>query len=346
MPRQSRAHPSRDRRRAGALALALLASCSSIPPGEEHAQPVRGPLPLRTNGPLLQEYLAFRPRRPVTAPPRENELRFVNTYSNIFEDGTGPKGSVTLDGELLRSSVILRRGVAERTDIELELAAMFGTSGFLDVFIENWHDALGFANSGREDRPQFAYDMTVSAGGETVYDLEGDEVGFCDLPLTLTHALLEPRPGRIGLALQAAVEFPTGSESGGYGNGELDWGVALASEYELGAWVLGAGVSYVGRGRASAFEEAGLEVDDPLQGWLSTEWRCARTLSLVAVLRYEQSVSDDLGIEELSGEVLELDLGLVRDLPGGARLWLGFGEDLIAASGPDITLFLGVTTSF
>jgi hypothetical protein len=345
MPRSGHARAAR----VIALACALASAGACGAPrtvGGEAEPPVRGPLPLRANGPVVQQFLAFRPRRARSVPRRDNELRVVSEYSSVFEVGSATNGSVELDGEVWRTSLSVRRGLSRSTDIELELSALYASSGFLDVFIESWHDVFGLPDGGRETREHFDYSMRVESAGQTAWELDEAELGLADLPVTLTQMLAEPRAGVPGLALQAAVELPTGSESGGYGNGALDWGVALVAELSHGDWTIGAGASWVDRAPSSGFERTGLEVEDPLQGWLSAEWRVARPTSLLVALRYEGAVSDSLGIEELGGDVLELDLGLVRDLPGGSRLSLGISEDLLSQSGVDLTAFLALTSLF
>ncbi|MBL8862508.1 MAG: DUF3187 family protein [Planctomycetes bacterium] len=325
--------------------LCLLAGACSAP-GEGTPRATlperRGPLPERVNAPLSQTFLALRPRAAATAAPGGFELRVQSAYSSIFEVGSGSAGAVSFDGELWRTAALLRTGLGARTDIEIELPFVYASSGFLDVFIETWHAILGLPDQGRDTRPRFEYDMRVTASGTEAYALEDDRFGLADVPLVLTQRVVDETASAPAIFLQAAVEFPTGSDERGFGNGELDWGLGAGLEKSFGDWILGGGLAWVARGDPAGFEAAGLEVRDGLSARADLEWRWVERSSLLLGLRYEKAISDSLGIEELGADVLELDLGLVLDGAGGTRWLAGFSEDVIAASGPDFTVFVGL----
>lgn len=333
-----------------ACASALAVGCAAVSPQRAPAPDAgparRGPIPARSNGPLAQTFLTLRPRGVATAAPGRAELRILSAYSSIYEVGHGPAGAVSFDGELWRTSAMLRTGLGAATDLEIELPVLYASSGFLDVFVETWHAALGLPNSGRDSRPQFDYDMRVTAGSEEAYALTEDRVGIGDVPIVLTRRVLDPRGSAPGVYVQAAVELPTGSEADGFGNGEIDWALGVGLEASVGDWTLGGGAGWTDRRSSTDFAAAGLEVDDGFAVHADAEWRWVPGSSVLAGLRYENAVSPSLGIEELGGDVLELDLGFALDGAGRSRWIVGFSEDLIAESGPDFTALLGFETGF
>lgn len=337
---------------ASACAALLAAGCATSPvaatddPSPATGAVRRGPVPARSNGALSQTFLTLRPRAAATATPGAAELRVLSAYSSIFEVGDGDAGSVSFDGELWRTSAMLRFGVASRTDLEIEVPVVYATSGFLDVFIETWHAVLGLPNSGRGSRPRFDYDMRVTAGSEEAYALEGDSVGLGDVPIVLTQRVLDADGCGPAVFLQAAIELPTGSEQDGFGNGEIDWALGLGLEMSVSDWTFGGGLGWTDRGRPTGFVATGLEVEDGFAAHVDAEWRWLPASSLLAGLRYENAVSQSLGLEELGGDVVELDLGVAIDGAGRSRWIVGFSEDLIAQSGPDFTALLGFETSF
>jgi len=332
--------------RAALIASVVVAACAA-PSNEPRVQPTaRGPLPERSNGPLAQSYLVLRPRGAAITGVGDVDLRVQSAYSSIFEVGEGTQGSVSFDGELWRTSAAARTGIGPRTDLEIEVPFLFASSGFLDVFIETWHSVLGLPDSGRETRPQFDYDMRVTAGATEVYSLEGDRVGLCDVPIVVTHRLVDARGASPAVFVQGALELPTGSEDRGFGNGEIDWGVGIGIESDLGHWTVGGGLGWTDRQQSSSFDSAGLETEDGVSAHASGEWRAQDDWSLLLGLRFENAVSESLEIEELSGEVLELDIGVAIDGCDASRWFVGFSEDLISASGPDFTVFLGFQAAF
>jgi len=321
-------------------ALLLIAGCHTA----GHTGPARGPLPLRTNGPFVQSFLTLRPRSAETVAPGAAELRVVSAYSSIFEVGDGNSGAVSFDGELWRTSALFRTGLGASTDLEVEVPFVYASSGFLDVFIETWHGLLGLPDGGRETRPHFDYDMDIRALGQEAWQMTGDRLGLGDVPVIVTHRFVDARGSSPAVFVRGAVELPVGSEEDGFGNGAIDWGLGLGLESSFADWTFGAGAGWTDRARPESFAHVGLEVEDGLAASLSGEWRWSATSSLLLNLRYENAVSDDLGIEELGGDVVELDLGVTFDAGASSRWTLAFSEDLISESGPDFTAVLGFET--
>jgi hypothetical protein len=295
---------------------------------------------------LSGEFLNLRPRAAATTPTGALDLHVLSAYSSIFEVGFGPAGSVNFDGELWRTSALVRTGLGPSTDLGIEVSVLYATSGFLDVFIESWHEAFGLPDSGRELRDQFDYDMRLETGGEDVYSLTGNRVGFCDTPIVLTQRIVDAHGSAPAVFVQAAIEIPTGSEDNGFGNGAIDWGLGVGLESNLGDWTVGAGGGWSDRATPTSLAEADVDVEDGIGVHADAEWRWTPESSALIGLRYESAVSDSFGIEELGGDVLELDLGVAIDSGESSRWVFGFTEDLISASGPDFTVMLGYQTGF
>lgn len=324
----------------------VLAGCTSTKAADAEGVPRRGPIRARSNGPFVQQFPSIRPRSAETTPVGSVDLQVLSAYSSIFEVGSGPAGSVSFDGELWRTSAFVRTGLGERTDVEIEIPFLYASSGFLDVFIENWHAVLGLPDQGREDRPQFDYDMRLTAGGQDVFELTDNRFGLCDIPITLTQRVVDARGAAPSVYVSGLVELPTGSEDDGFGNGALEWGVGLGLESTIEDWSFGGGVGWNDRVRPTSFVEADLEVDDGIGLHGDAEWRWTPESSLLIGLRYENAVTDEFEIEELSGDVLELDLGVAIDDAWAGRWIFGFAEDLLSKSGPDFTAMLGYQTRF
>lgn len=328
------------------MSAAVLHGCAGLRSDDDEPDLRRGPIRARSNGPFVQQFPSIRPRGAQTTPPGSVDLEVLSAYSSIFEVGNGPAGSVSFDGELWRTSAFVRTGLGERTDLEVEIPFLYASSGFLDVFIESWHAVLGLPDQGREDRPRFDYDMRLTADGVDVFELSGNRFGLCDVPITLTQRVVDARGAAPAVYLSGLVELPTGSEEEGFGNGALEWGVGVGLESSIDDWSFGGGVGWNDRVRPTSFVAADLDVDDGIGVHGDAEWRWTPESSLLIGLRFENAVTDEFGIEELSGDVLELDLGVAIDDSWDGRWIFGFAEDLLSKSGPDFTAMLGYQTRF
>jgi hypothetical protein len=333
------------RLRAAGLGL-VLCSCAALRgPTEDPAPRVRGPLPLRTTGPLVLNFMALPPRAARTLAAGHTEVSLRSAYASIFENGTGPGEEVVFDGELWRNEVSLRYGLDDSSDVEVQLGFLYATSGFLDVFVLNWHEVFGLPNGGREERDEFDYDMFATLDGTEVFRLESDELGLQDIPVIFTQQLLQAS-WLPELSLRLGLELPVGSESRGFGNGALDFGGGLLLDQTVGRWTLGCGVGWVKTEESDAFDAAGIEGGGMLHAHGTGELRWNDTTSWLFQLRYASSATDEFTIEEIGGDTLELDIGLAHDLGPQMYWWTGLSEDLISESGPDFAMFAGLVYRF
>lgn len=327
-------------------ALALSGACAIVPKhADAPARVVRGPIPSRTLEPVKLTALAFRPRRATTLPEKTSELSVISAYANIFEEGQSGGDQVLFDGEIWRTSVHLRRGVGAGADVEIELPVVYATSGFLDQIIEDFHDFFGMPNGGRDDHPEFEYDMVAVNGGTEAYHLEGNQVGMGDVPIVLTVSVLEESEKSPALAVRGGIELPTGSESDGFGNGKVDYGLGFLGEMSFGRWTATGAIDWVDVQTSESFEDADVEADDSLDLQLGVEYRWNDDLSLIAGSVYTSAPTQDIDVEEISGDMLSLDVGVAWDLGTSSRMLFVFSEDLITQSAPDFTVTAAWTLS-
>jgi hypothetical protein len=330
---------------AALVAAALSVSCRSIA-GIEPRRAVRGPIPARAEHPLALNYLGMRARRATTQPEDTLGVALESAYASLFEDGADATGSVLVDGELWHGSARLRWGLGPRTDVELELQLLRAGGGFLDGFVEGFHDLFGLANGGREDREDDQLEVEIVADGETVYELEGNAIELGDLPLVLTHELWRDADASSFVAARFGIELPTGSESRGYGNGGIDFGAGLLAERSFGNWTAFGAADVVLPAERDSFEGTDFEVDERIDAAFGLEWRWDDFTSLLAGLRYLSPLSDDIEIEELDAPLLDLGAGAAWDVPERSRLPVSFHVYLWAGSGPDFTVRVGWSWRF
>src|SRR5437899_4953651 len=122
--------------------------------------------------------------------------------------------------------------------------------------------------------------MVSTHDGRVVYTMEGNEIGFGDLPIVLTQRIQDETPTSPAISVRAGVELPTGSESRGFGNGKLDKGVGVLAERSWGRWTGTAAVDWVDVASSRSFERAGIRAQDDFDGQLGVEYRWNDRMSL------------------------------------------------------------------
>jgi hypothetical protein len=321
------------------VVFSAMGSCALVPTHADDPAPVvRGPIPIRSLEPVRLTYLAFRPRRAKTLEPDTTEVTVLSSYASILESGEQDADLVAFDGEIWRTSVLLRRAIGPGADLAIELPIVYATSGFLDLAIEEFHGFFGFPDGGRDERPRFAYDMVAEHEGTVAYRMRGNEIGLGDVPVVLTVSVLDESEATPALAVRAGVELPTGSEPDGFGNGKLDYGIGVLAERSFGRWTATGAVDWIEAGTSRSFERAGVEAENGLDAQLGLEYRWNDDLSLLLGTVYTPPPTSDIELEEIDGAMLSLDIGGAWDVGERSRLVIVFSEDLITQSAPDFTV--------
>ena len=325
-----------------------LAACNALlgPRIDDPSPIVRGPLPTRNQHPVSLTFLHMRPRRAVTTAPGRTELTLQGSYTSIYEVDSLPGQAIHFDGELAHAGLSLRRGIAEGTDLEVGLALAFATGGFLDRFVDGFHELFHLPNQGRDEAESDQFRMRLRRRGEEIYDLEEDHVGFGDVPIVVAHRLREEDERGPAVALRAGIELPTGSTDKGFGNGELDYGAGLLAERSLGRWTWTGALDVTVTGQPDAWSKGDVEANDLVHVQGGAEYRWSERLSLLAQVFWTSPMTDDYDLEEFNREIVDLAVGAAWGRPGGPRWFCAFQEDVIAATGPDFGFLLGVVWGF
>ncbi len=292
--------------------------------------------------------MAFRPRRAVTQTEGEwgggvqvvwSSIEEVNRYND-----DNPTQSVAFDGETIRTTFRGRYGVSDSVDVEVELPFLWAGSGGADHLIKEYHSLFGLPDGARDNTPDDDYEMSVTSDGYTLYELEGNTLRAQDIPLFLTWQLLEEAEGVPAIATRLGVEFPTGSEERGLGNGAFDFGAGVIVEKSLDRWTVTGGFDWVFPGDSERLEEApdgDFHYDPMLSLKLAGEYRWNDFLSLIAGTIWTSRMLHSVSYEEVNREVFDLGWGVAWDTGGSSRLAISLHEDLVSATGSDLSLQLG-----
>lgn len=323
------------------VALLGAVACGCVAP-PSYDGPVRGPLPARILHPLALTVPSLGLRRAELARPGEVAGDLDLAYASLYESARRGGDVVEFDGELARASARFRVGIAGGFELEAEAALLYGSGGFLDPFITDFHGWFGFPNSGRESSEDGDSDFVLVSDGEVLYRFEPHEPGLGDLPLALSYALPSfAEPGAGAHALRAVLELPTGSERRGFGSGGVDVGLGYCAEASAGGFTQFVAASWIHADEIDAFD-AELDISELFEIGYALEARFASTWSVVAQLEALSPVTSELPYEEIEDPMLDLVVGVWRDVGRDARAFLAFHEDPLASSGPDFAVAAGL----
>lgn len=289
--------------------------------------------------------MAFRPRRAETQDVGQWSTGLQLAWASIEErqhSSGGNNDSVVFDGETIRGTLRGRYGLRKDLDIEVELPFLWAGGGGVDSLVEDFHDLFFLPKGGRQLTEDDQFQMNVTSGGDVLYDLDGNSVRIQDVPIFLTYQLTKESSGVPALAARVGLELPIGSQERGYGNGALDYGAGLIGEKSTGRWTVSGGVDFVRAGDSDRLRRSnGHHFDPQVALALAGEYRWDDDWSLVAGLVWTSRMLHSISLEEINREVFDLGLGFIVDTGPGSRLAFSFHEDLVSATGTDVSFQLG-----
>ena len=118
-----------------------------------------------------------------TVPYREpaSGWRFslVTDYANLIEVADEPSAQLTIDAELLRTELSVSRDIGRRAFVFGGVGLHGAYNGFLDGFLDWYHDLTGLQVGGRNQRPtnEYLYDLELAGGPHVTPPNPGEWLG-------------------------------------------------------------------------------------------------------------------------------------------------------------------------
>jgi hypothetical protein len=150
----------------------------------------------------------------------------VRTYDkiNVLRDYESIVGELGISFNPLRELQV---------GMEMRLIAYY--NGFLDPFVESFHDAFGFRNGGRESFLQNQLYINIHNDNGIPLFLDKNVVSFGDIDLWSKWTFFESP--RVSLAFLGAFKLPTGRLDALSGSGYPDLGLGILSDIRV-LWYL------------------------------------------------------------------------------------------------------------
>ena len=313
------------------LALVLL-----VPRGSGVAQGLPGWSPINPAA-ASRSGLRFEPYSD-PAPGRWRATVAVDYGSAIEYNLPSPAPSWLFDAELLRINFGVVRDLGPRTFAVAELPVLGVYDGFLDGFLEWYHDIFGIDMPERDARPKnaFAYELAPPSGAPVIRDRSALFLGDLRLGIGYRYNAL--------LQTVGSVTLPTSIGPDGYGRGTVSLNAVTTLRAPFASRFVYEGSVGLGYTPTNG-PLADLQREFFLAATSGLRLRFWGRQSLFANLLYHSPYYDDTTLPALDRRELSLDFGWILATRGGREWRIGMVEDL-EPSGPGIDLVFRVGGSF
>ncbi len=189
----------------------------------------------------------------------EFDLALRLQISNNFTGAQSASEYLVLDGEARRLTLAWRQGLGDGREWGFELPYLWYTGGFLDAYIERFHDSSNLPQGGRTDVPLNQVNYRYARHGVNLINVTHPVNGPGDPRLLGAIQIGSHETSGVATALRASLKLPTGKESELLGSGSTDlalW-LSLATTHPLDQWNMygGGGVMYMTEGRVLPLQQ-------------------------------------------------------------------------------------------
>jgi hypothetical protein len=273
--------------------------------------------------------------------------RLVLDVANSYQGDAGPRQSAGMDGETLRTTLALRYGFTSRFEGGVDIPFVRHSGGFLDGFIESFHDVIGKPKNDGAGNPRDRLNYNYRRDGVTTVDLRNDTTAFGDVSLSAAWRLSSPKEAGRSVALRAMLKLPTGKERAMAGSGGTEGSLQLALRdpktfHPRNVTLFGAaGALYIGNDTFVG------ELRRPLVGFgtIGAGWAPASWVAIKFQAGGHTALSREREFKPLSWTVNVMG-GCTFALPGDVDMDLGIFETVLNETAPDVGFQLGFRKRF
>ena len=266
-----------------------------------------------------------------------------NHFSQDVENGV----SAAFDGETRRLDTAVRFGLSGRMELAIDIPMIRHSGGFLDSFIDRWHQLVGVSDTGREDTPRNRLKYSLMENGTTHFGLDGPSSGIGDVRLSLGYQLPLNSSGRLAAA-RFGVKLPTGDPDRLTGSG----GHALFVQLDVSdaATVPIKGITLIGSAGVLFTENEFLLEKFGRRaaawGYLGLVWQLTENLTPKIQLNWHSPLYHGTGLTQMDEWAAAVVLGGDWKICGDVYLQFGLSEDIAVGTTPDVTFHLALTQKF
>ena len=280
-------------------------------------------------------------------PAGQGRAELALDLASNFVDDRRQSEALLLDGETWRTNLSLDYTPFSGLELGISLPSIHHQAGFLDGFIEGWHETFGLPQGGRDQAPRerLAYNYHADTGRPFKLDSSAD--GWGDLSLHAGYQLWQKSSSGRALALRARLKFPTGNAAKFTGSGSTDFVLWLSGEQRIttasGPWFVYGGGGALWGTKGDLLREQRRQLVGLAS--LGLGWQAFKTLGFQVQFdghsAFYHSAQPALG--QFAGL---LSMGGSLALGETLRLELAVSEDLLVDSASDVSFHLALSRLF
>ena len=289
------------------------------------------PFAIRNLNPFIGVYGIPAMQSSFPAPTRSSTLHVTLDTVSHFTDAGTEREFISIDGESYRLAFRFSHVLNGGWEIGAEVPLLKHSGGFLDGFLNDFHDFFRLPGLGRDQVADDQLLLTYTRDGEQLVGVQSTASGLGDILLFTTRALRKGDDG--GLMLHGQLKLPTGDSDQLLGSGAADASIWASARRDWGnGWSATArlGGAYLGTG----------DVLPQLQrNWVGfggalLAWQVAKPVALKLQLDAQSSVYSDSDLDQLADPAAQFTLGLSIRAGKSALIDFGVTEDEI---NPDVS---------
>jgi hypothetical protein len=296
------------------------------------------PLPTTNQNPFLASIGLPQPL-PAELRVDHTQLGAALNWGSTSVVQTQGRELLILDAETRELRITFTHAIDDRLAVRAELPYLYTGAGFLDSFIDGFHDTFSLEEG---DRPLFARDQVLARyqrSGPAFVNERDSTQGIGDLTLGIGTRLIRTDAG--SLMAWFNLDVPSGS-SDAHVVADDAWNgtLSLSGQYRLGN-------RWLGFAQASATAHTGDGLFDDQQpviwsGFAGIEFAMTPALSLLLQAQAHSAPVENTQAKIL-GSAVVLTVGGRIHTRNDLTVHVGLSEDIKVEASPDVVFVFGVT---
>jgi len=282
-------------------------------------------------------------------PSPKIDLRLIADLTNNFIENSNLNESIILDGENTRLSLDARYGISRNFEVGVVIPYLIQRTGFLDGFIDRYHNTFGFPEGGRDQSPTYRLLYRYKKDNQVLLNVDHSSQGIGDVQINGGFQLYQSikKPSQ-AISLRASLKLPTGDSDELRGSGSTDFSlwITAGDDYKVSIGQ----ITLFGSAGIMAMTEGNVLSDQQRHfvgfGVLGAGWSPARWIAFKIQANGHTAFYKDSNLEEVSGYSVQLTTGGTLAFSRKTTLDLGITEDLILRASPDVVFHLNLRHRF